>query len=178
MKTPARVGVVIFALAVWSCSRGPAPRANVAPLAVPAAWPHPLDAPEVSAAHAMIVTDAPIASRVGANVLRSGGSAVDAAVAAAFALAVTLPSAGNLGGGGFAVTYVGGQPAALDFRETAPAAASRNMFLDEHGASSDRSITVHLAAGVPGSVAGLWGLHRKFGTKPWAALVEPAIQLA
>jgi len=176
--TSARVGVVIFAVIAWSCSRGPAPTANVAPPAVPATWPHPLDAPEVSAAHAMVVTDAPLASRVGADVLRSGGSAIDAAVATAFALAVTLPSAGNVGGGGFAVTYVGGQPAALDFRETAPAAASRNMFLDEHGASSDRSITGHLAAGVPGSVAGLWALHRKYGTKPWAELVEPAIRLA
>ena len=126
----------------------------------------------------MVVADAPLASRVGATVLRRGGSAVDAAVATAFALAVTLPSAGNLGGGGFAVVSVNGQTAALDFRETAPAAATRNMFLDEHGAATDRSISGHLAAGVPGSVAGLWALHRKLGTKPWAELVAPAIDLA
>ena len=174
--------VRLFLLAsvlVCGCDRGPAPAAGAAVPSVPAAWPHPLDAPDVTAAHGMVVTDAPLASRVGADVLRAGGSAVDAAVATAFALAVTLPSAGNVGGGGFAVVSVhGGQTAALDFRETAPAAATRNMFLDEHGAATDRSITGHLAAGVPGSVAGLWALHQKFGTRPWAALIEPAIQLA
>src|SRR4030095_5151579 len=89
-----------------------------------------------------------------------------------------LRPAGRFGGGGFAVVSVNGQTAALDFRETAPAAATRNMFLDEHGAATNRSITGHLAAGVPGSVAGLWALHRKLGTKPWAELVAPAIDLA
>lgn len=132
----------------------------------------------MTAPHGMVVSDAPLASRVGANVLRNGGSAVDAAVATAFALAVTWPTAGNLGGGGFAVVFVNGQSAALDFRETAPAASSRNMFLDEHGAVTDKSITGHLAAGVPGSVAGLWALHQKFGTRPWRELIEPAIELA
>lgn len=163
---------------VCGCSRGPAPAANAATPAVPAAWPHSLSTRDVAGTHGMVVTDAPLASRVGANVLRTGGSAVDAAIATAFALAVTLPSAGNVGGGGFAVVRANGQTAALDFRETAPAAASRNMFLDAHGAVTDRSITGHLASGVPGSVAGLWSLHQKFGTKPWAELVEPAIQLA
>src|SRR4030095_2870755 len=89
-----------------------------------------------------------------------------------------LRPAGRFGGGGFAVVSVNGQTAALDFRETAPAAATRNMFLDEHGAATNRSITGHLAAGVPGSVAGLWTLHQKLGTKPWAELVAPAIDLA
>jgi gamma-glutamyltranspeptidase / glutathione hydrolase len=168
---------ILASVLVCGCTSGPHPAAGAAP-AVPAAWPHPLSVPDVTAAHGMVVADAPLASRIGATVLRRGGSAVDAAVATAFALAVTLPSAGNVGGGGFAVMSVNGQTAALDFRETAPAAASRNMFLDEHGASTDRSITGHLAAGVPGSVAGLWALHRKLGTKPWAELVAPAIDLA
>jgi len=160
---------------------GCAPQASTAgtsTLSVPAAWPHPLTAADVSAANGMVVTDAPLASRVGADVLRGGGSAVDAAVATAFALAVVLPSAGNIGGGGFAVIRVNGEAAALDFRETAPAAATRDMYLDERGAPTDRSITGHLSAGVPGSVAGLWALHKKYGTKPWADLVQPAIQLA
>lgn len=169
---------LLAAVMAFGCSCGAGPAAAPAEIAAPAGWPHPLDAPDVTAAHGMVVTDAPLASRVGLDVLRRGGTAVDAAIATAFALAVTLPSAGNLGGGGFAVTFVNGQPAALDFRETAPAAASRNMFLDEHGAATDRSITGHLAAGVPGSVAGLWALHQKFGTKPWRELVEPSIELA
>jgi gamma-glutamyltranspeptidase/glutathione hydrolase len=171
---------LIVVASVLACGCQPAPEAGATHTAsaVPAAWPHPLTAPDVAAEHGIVVSDAPLASRVGVQILRSGGSAVDAAVATAFALAVTLPSAGNLGGGGFAVVSVDGKAAALDFRETAPAAATRNMYLDEHGAVTDRSITGHLASGVPGSVAGLWALHQKFGTKPWRELVEPAIELA
>jgi len=171
--------VVIAALLAGACDRAPSPAAATAATpSVPAAWPHPLTASDVTAAHGVVVTDSTLASRVGADVLRGGGTAVDAAIATAFALAVTLPSAGNVGGGGFAVISVNGQAAALDFRETAPAAATRNMYLDGQGGATDRSITGHLAAGVPGSVAGLWALHQKFGTKPWAELVNPAITLA
>ncbi len=126
----------------------------------------------------MVVADQALATDVGVAVLRDGGNAVDAAVATAFALAVTLPSAGNIGGGGFMVANVSGESYALDFRETAPAAASRDMYLDAKGDTGDRSVTGHLAAGVPGSVAGLWAAHQKLGSKPWASLVEPAIQLA
>jgi gamma-glutamyltranspeptidase/glutathione hydrolase len=126
----------------------------------------------------MVVADQALATDVGVAVLRDGGNAVDAAVATAFALAVVLPSAGNIGGGGFMVAHVGGQSYALDFRETAPAAGSRDMYLDAKGETGDRSVTGHLAAGVPGSVAGLWVAHEKFGAKPWASLVEPAIRLA
>ena len=107
-----------------------------------------------------------------------GGNAVDAAVATAFALAVVLPSAGNIGGGGFMVASVKGERYALDFRETAPASASRDMYLDAKGETGDRSVTGHLAAGVPGSVAGLYAAHQKLGSKPWASLIEPAIRLA
>jgi len=126
----------------------------------------------------MVVTDAPLATRVGIDVLRAGGSAVDAAIAVAFALAVVWPEAGNIGGGGLAVVHVDGRTSALDFREQAPATAHRDMFLDASGEPTDRSVTGHLAAGVPGSVAGLWELHSKLGTRPWADLVQPAIALA
>src|SRR5262249_11830936 len=171
------LALVLASLAVDGCERATG-AVNTGTPSVPAAWPHPLNAPDVAAPHGVVVSDSPLASRVGADVLRGGGTAVDAAVATAFALAVTLPSAGNVGGGGFAVVSVNGQTAALDFRETAPAAATRNMYLDAQGAVTDRSVTGHLAAGVPGSVAGLWALHQKFGTKPWADLVNPAIVLA
>ncbi|HEX7119175.1 MAG TPA: gamma-glutamyltransferase [Longimicrobiales bacterium] len=127
----------------------------------------------------MVASDAPLATRVGVDVLRAGGNAVDAAVATAFALAVVYPEAGNLGGGGFMVLRrADGETAALDFREKAPLAATRDMFLDETGELTDRSITGHLAAGVPGAVAGLWEAHRRYGSLPWEDVVAPAIRLA
>jgi gamma-glutamyltranspeptidase/glutathione hydrolase len=146
---------------------------------VPAAWPYS-DQPRVATAgQAMVVTDAPLATAVGVDVLRAGGNAVDAAVAIAFALAVVYPEAGNIGGGGFLLLHTrAGESAALDFRETAPAAAHRDMYLDAHGELTDRSVTGHLAAGVPGAVAGLWEMHRRFGTRDWAELLAPAIRLA
>lgn len=144
----------------------------------PEGWPFPLDRPAAEGAQGMVVSDQPLATEAGLAVLRDGGNAVDAAVATAFALAVVLPSAGNIGGGGFMVAHIGGQSHALDFRETAPAAASRDMYLDAKGETGNRSVTGHLAAGVPGSVAGLWAAHQKLGSKPWASLVAPAIVLA
>ncbi len=122
---------------------------------------------------------APAAAAVGAEILRRGGNAVDAAVATALALAVVHPQAGNLGGGGFAVVRLGGTVAALDFREIAPAAASRDMFLSASGEpDSERSLIGALAAGVPGSPAGLHELHHRFGTLPWREVVAPAEKLA
>ena len=132
----------------------------------------------VTADSAMVVSASPYATDAGLAVLRNGGNAVDAAVAVAFTLAVTYPTAGNIGGGGFLVARIGGQNVALDFREVAPAGASRDMYLDGSGQLTDRSLTGALAAGVPGSVAGLYEAHRKFGTKPWAQVVQPAIELA
>jgi gamma-glutamyltranspeptidase/glutathione hydrolase len=124
----------------------------------------------------MVVAEANGASKVGAQVLRSGGNAVDAAVATAFALAVVHPTAGNIGGGGFAVVRsADGHVVTLDFRETAPAAATPDMY---RGKGKESSLDGHLAAGVPGSVAGLWTLHQKYGRKPWKTLVAPAISLA
>ncbi len=147
--------------------------------AVPASWRYPLDAPAASSAHGMVATDAPLATQVGAEVLRQGGNAVDAAVATAFALAVVFPAAGNIGGGGFMVAQMAGSPpVALDFREVAPRSATRDMYIGPDGKPDDRSVTGDLAAGVPGSVAGLWEAHRKFGSRPWAELLAPAIRLA
>jgi gamma-glutamyltranspeptidase/glutathione hydrolase len=127
----------------------------------------------------MVVSEAEPATAVGKQILASGGNAVDAAVATAFALAVVHPTAGNIGGGGFAVVrFEPGKGAALDFRETAPAAATEKMFLDADGKPTDRSLVGHLASGVPGAVAGLFELHKKYGKKPWKDLVTPAIALA
>src|SRR5947208_14121755 len=121
----------------------------------------------------------PLAVEVGLAILRAGGNAVDAAVGTALTLAVVYPEAGNLGGGGFAVVKMGGTVTTLDFRETAPAAATRTMYLDAQGQPVENaSLVGPLAAGVPGSPAGLWELHRKLGKLPWAQVVAPARQLA
>lgn len=127
----------------------------------------------------MIVTREPHATEVGVSVLRGGGNAVDAAVAIGFALAVTHPSAGNLGGGGFMlVRMADGRSTFFDFRERAPLAATRDMYLDETGRARDWSLVGYLAAGVPGTVKGLDAAHHRFGRKPWSALVSPAVRLA
>ena len=118
-------------------------------------------------------------ARVAADVLSAGGNAVDAAVAAGFVLAVTEPEAGNIGGGGFMLIYLDGKPYFLDYRETAPLAAHRDMFLDQDGnVIRDASTMGHLSVGVPGSVAGHWEAHQRFGTLPWRDLVMPSVLLA
>ncbi len=129
---------------------------------------------------AMVVAPHPLASQVGAKVLRKGGNAVDAAIAVQFAMAVVYPRAGNLGGGGFMVIRMNdGQTNALDYREKAPLAAHRNMYLDSLGNPIPRlSQDGHLAAGVPGTVAGLLEAHRKYGRLPLRHLIDPAIKLA
>ena len=121
----------------------------------------------------------PLATAAGLEALRAGGNAVDAAIATALALAVVYPEAGNLGGGGFAVLRMGGEISSLDFREIAPAAAHRTMYLGEDGKPiPNASLVGPLAAGVPGSPAGLYELHRRHGKLPWARLVAPAQKLA
>lgn len=118
-------------------------------------------------------------AEVAANVLQSGGNAVDAAIATAFTLAVTYPEAGNIGGGGFMTLWFNGKAYFLDYREKAPAHAYRDMYLNNEGdVIEDLSLIGHLASGVPGTVMGLWQAHQQFGTKPWAELVAPAIKLA
>ena len=146
---------------------------------IPAAWPHTPDEPPATAEHGMVTTDAPLATEVGVRILRDGGNAIDAAVATAFALAVVYPEAGNLGGGGFIVARMAdGTTASLDFREKAPLAASKNMYVDAQGNVTDASVIGYLASGVPGAVAGLHAAHERFGTLPWRDVVEPAVELA
>jgi gamma-glutamyltranspeptidase/glutathione hydrolase len=131
------------------------------------------------AQHAMVVTQEPLAADVGLRVLRAGGNAIDAAVAVGFALAVTYPFAGNLGGGGFMLArFADGRSTFIDFREKAPLAATRNMYLDSKGSVTEDSLVGWRAAGVPGTVRGLETAHRKYGRRPWAELLNPAIELA
>jgi len=145
----------------------------------PAGWSYSESAEPVQGASGMVVSTDELASRVGIEVLQAGGNAVDAVVAVQFALAVVNPEAGNIGGGGFMVVRMAdGAEAALDYREKAPLAATRDMFLDEQGELTDKSLVGHLAAGVPGTVAGMWAAHQRFGTMPWADLVQPAVELA
>jgi gamma-glutamyltranspeptidase/glutathione hydrolase len=171
----------------------PAPVAAIAPPALAAA-PAPVPSPAarissewplgghvrpVEAEHAMVVTSHQLASDVGVEVLRRGGNAVDAAVAVAFALAVVHPVAGNIGGGGFMMIRMHDDSAhALDFRETAPTRATRDMYVDTAGNQIGSSLTGHRSAGVPGTVAGMYEAHRKFGRLPWKELLAPAIALA
>ena len=133
----------------------------------------------VHARHAMVVTVEPHATDAGVAVLESGGNAVDAAVAVGLALAVTHPSAGNIGGGGFMlVRFADGRSTFIDFRERAPEHASRNMYLDASGKPTQDSMTGYRAAGVPGSVRGFEYASKKYGHKPWADVVAPAVALA
>lgn len=161
--------------------------AQLAPPAPPASAPvvrydlsneifHP-----VRAQRGMVASESALATQVGVDVLRRGGNAVDAAVAVGFALAVTLPNAGNLGGGGFMVVHdaKSGRDVAIDFREMAPAAASRNMYLDAAGnVVPNKSLYTHFAVGVPGSVAGLLHALEKYGTLRRPDVIGPAIRLA
>ncbi|AFK68538.1 gamma-glutamyltransferase [Pseudomonas putida ND6] len=118
-------------------------------------------------------------AQVAADILKKGGNAVDAAVATAFTLAVTYPEAGNIGGGGFMTLFVDGKPYFLDYREVAPKAATRNMYLDDKGEVIENlSLVGARAAGVPGTVMGLWEAHQKFGKLPWSELLTPAIGYA
>ncbi|WP_423930362.1 gamma-glutamyltransferase [Candidatus Palauibacter sp.] len=128
----------------------------------------------------MVVSSHYLASEVGQEILEQGGNAVDAAVATAFALAVTLPSAGNVGGGGFLVYHgADGEVTTFNFREKAALAATERMYLDGTGEVRDNSNRIGLlAVGVPGTVAGMWKAHQRLGRLPWADLLEPAIRLA
>ena len=129
----------------------------------------------------MVVSQHYLATEVGKTILDQGGNAIDASVAVAFALAVVLPRAGNIGGGGFLVLHNAEENKnyALDYREMAPAAADRDMYLNEDGSvNKSTSRLGYLAGGIPGTVAGMWEAHQKFGSMPWKDLVKPAIQLA
>ncbi len=169
-----RFGVAGLLVAVSACGKPAAdPKAPAEPEA-----PRSRVAQVTTSDSAMVVSASPFATKAGLAVLKSGGTAVDAAVAVAMTLAVTYPAAGNIGGGGFMVARINGEHVALDFREAAPEGASRDMYLDSAGNVTDRSVTGALAAGVPGSVAGLYEAHNKYGSKPWAGLLRTAMTLA
>ena len=134
----------------------------------------------VAAEKGMVVTAQHLATEVGVDVLKRGGNAIDAAVAVGYALAVVYPAAGNLGGGGFmTIRFADGRKTFLDFREKAPRAATRTMFLDKDGNVTKGLTTIGwLAVGVPGTVSGLEYARDKYGTMPRENLIEPAIALA
>ena len=134
----------------------------------------------VAARKVMVVSSEPHASDVGLEILRAGGNAVDAAVAVGFALAVTHPEAGNIGGGGFMlIRLAGGEAVVIDYREAAPAAATAAMYLDERGELKPEASTIGaLAVAVPGTVAGLWDAHQKYGRLKWSKVLKPSIDLA
>ena len=133
-----------------------------------------------SSSGGVVVSDSLLASVVGAEILKNGGNAVDAAVATGFALAVVFPTAGNIGGGGFMIVRMAdGESVAIDYREMAPLAAHREMYLDENGEVVPGLSTIgRWGAGVPGTVAGFWEAHQRYGKLSWSQVVEPAVRLA
>ena len=197
-----------FALATLAaCSSGSAPGAAPSPAGRPPippirtdAIPRVVDAARAAAAakgafppgwrfdpgtdatfaeHAMVVSVSRPASEAGVEIMKAGGNAVDAAVATGFALAVTSSSNGNIGGGGFmTIRMADGRMATLDYREIAPAAATRDMYLGADGKLTNKSTVGYLASGVPGSVAGLAEALSKYGSMPLARVMAPAIRLA
>jgi len=184
-----KILVLCAAAAATACGgtshpSAPPPLATAGPGAVirgtriiPPTWT--LRARPVTAPHAMVVSAHPLASQAGVEILKQGGNAMDATIAVGFALEVVLPDAGNIGGGGFIVQRTAaGDVSALDYREAAPSGASRDMYLDSAGNVTRKSEVGHLAAGVPGSVAGLYAEWQRYGSLPWATVIAPAIRLA
>ena len=170
--------LAIAATPVWRAADDPAIPRRI-PAAFPATWRYPAGAHASFAAHAMVASDSRIAAEVGIQVMKDGGNAVDAAVATGFALAVAYPEAGNLGGGGYMVIRMAdGRVAALDYREIAPLAATRDMYVGRDGKVTDQSVIGPKASGVPGAVAGMLEAHRKFGVLPITKVLAPAIRLA
>jgi hypothetical protein len=149
-------------------------------LALSCLMAHAASVAPVAAENGMVVTAQHLATHVGVDVLKSGGNAVDAAVAVGYALAVVYPAAGNLGGGGFmTIQLADGRKTFLDFREKAPLAATANMYLDKDGnVVPDLSTRGHLAVGIPGTVSGMEMALTKYGTKPRKEMIAPAIKLA
>jgi gamma-glutamyltranspeptidase/glutathione hydrolase len=196
--TPSRLIPALLLAA--ACSRGTAPAATPAPVvlpppvttvadatrqatsargAYPTGWRFDPGTSATFAEHAMVVSMSKPASEAGREILLAGGNAIDAAVATGFALAVTYSSAGNIGGGGFmTIRLANGATETIDYREIAPAASTRNMYLDAAGKLTEKSTVGYLASGVPGSVAGLAEALKKYGTMPLAKVMAPAIRLA
>ncbi|KOC20852.1 gamma-glutamyltranspeptidase [Comamonas testosteroni] len=160
----------------------PAVTQTAAAQAAAAAYDFELDVfHPVIAKNGMVASEQELATQIGVDILKAGGNAVDAAVAVGFALAVALPNAGNIGGGGFMMVHdaSSGKDIALDFREVAPRGASRNMYLDASGKVIDgKSLFTHYAVGVPGTVAGMTHALSRWGSMPLARVMAPAIALA
>ncbi len=187
LRTLALLPLLVLAPTLSGCGEREAPAhpplaaeaVGGADIRFPEGWRYSVDDLPITARNGVVSTTDEYATRVGIEILRQGGTAMDAAIAVSFALAVVNPSAGNIGGGGFMVTRLAdGSVTALDYREKAPLAAHRDMYLDADGELTDRSVLGHLAAGVPGTVMGMWEAHRRHGTLPWPDLVQPAIDLA
>ena len=135
--------------------------------------------PAPQTAQAAIAIPDPCAAEVAKAILISGGNTVDAAIATGFALAVTYIDAGNIGGGGFMLTHMEGESAFLDYREKAALTAHRDMYLDQQGEVIGNATLIGArAAAVPGTVAGMWAAHQRYGSLPWRELLQPAIKLA
>lgn len=156
----------LFVSVLLVLSQEPAPAAFVQPL---------------QSKRGMVVSAHPLASQAGLEMLRKGGNAVDAAVATTFAISVLEPFSAGIGGGGFLLLHQAktGEMKALDFRERAPLRATRNMYLDEQGkVRPNASVDGYLSVAVPGTVAGLYQVHRQYGRLPWATVVAPSIRFA
>jgi gamma-glutamyltranspeptidase/glutathione hydrolase len=166
-------------LLLSACSARSPSTSTAASIEFPSAWPWSAQIEPLRAQNGIVASGAMAASEAGIEIMERGGNAVDAAIATHFALAVVHPTAGNIGGGGFMVVRMAdGTSAALDFREKAPLASTPDMYLDENGDVGRVSTVGHLAVGVPGTPAGMWEAHQRFGTLDWAELVQPAIELA
>jgi gamma-glutamyltranspeptidase / glutathione hydrolase len=176
----ARCLVICITLAAASCARGVGrEQPQTAAARIPNTWRYQTVPALASEPHAVIASNSALASEAGVEILREGGNAVDAAVAVGFALAVTLPEAGNLGGGGYMVIRMAdGRMGALDYREVAPLAATRNMYVGADGKLTDESVIGYRASGVPGAVAGMAEALKTYGTMPLRRVMEPAIRLA
>jgi gamma-glutamyltranspeptidase/glutathione hydrolase len=149
------------------------------PASFPRGWDYPAGTTATFAPHAIVASDNRLAAEVGAEIMKQGGNAIDAAVATGFALAVTFPEAGNLGGGGYMVIRLtDGRVAALDYREMAPLGATRDMYVGTNGKLTGESMIGPRASGVPGAVAGMLEAHRRYGVLPLAKVLAPAIHLA
>jgi gamma-glutamyltranspeptidase/glutathione hydrolase len=166
-----RISVLLMAVVAFGCGENQAPEVALA---------IPDESPAVAMANpAAVAIPDKYGAQVSEEILRAGGNAVDAAIATGFSLAVTFIDAGNIGGGGFMLIHIDGESAFLDYRETAPSAGHKDMYLDENGDVIENSTLLGgQAAGVPGTVAGFWKAHQRYGSLPWEDLVAPAIKLA